>query len=766
MVCPPAVQLAWKQEATMCDLPLETRSHGVLSRSAGSAHADLGEALRRAQILSVDEAHNFLNPKSARTRMLLRNMADHTVLFTATPINKSVVDLLRLADMLGADNLDDSTLVMFENLLRRRIPGALSSGELDVLRREIQRFTVRRTKAQLNAMVDKAPSSYLDDNGRQCRFPEHRSQVYSLSESEADRRIAAEIRQQAGQLSGISLIRNTVEMPDALIREGWTEEKYLNARLLSAKRLATYLVMAALRSSKAALLEHLVGTDAAVEESELGAWTKQQVTGNRIGRLEELAGHAPGSTLKVDVPAWLIDDAEHGQAAGEEQARYQKILELCRSLSTERETTKAQTLLNLLAEHQQIVAFDSRPITLAYIAKILRPKLGIPNVILATGDNAAGKRGVRTALALGSTRKGVVALCSDAMSEGINLQQASAIVHLDMPSVVRVAEQRVGRVDRMDSPHEAIEAWWPEDANEFALRTDERFIERYETVDSLLGSNMPLPEELTNAPRVIHAKELIEEYDEAKVSWDGLQDAFAPVRALVDGNESLIPHETYEHYRNVRARVNARVSVVGAVRPWAFFCVAGTKLGAPHWVFVESEQEQPVTKLSEIAEALRYRLDSTTKNLLFDDRAAARLERMLEQLVETERTLLPRKKQRALEEMEAVLNDYVDMAYQERRQDVAERLRRIRGVFGNTSPAMGIDWNTIAEKWLDLVRPVWYARLLDRRRRKPLRLRDIRDDLIGEKRLDFDVVAQTFEKIRSLPALDERVICCILGLES
>ncbi len=62
--------------------------------------------------------------------------------------------------------------------------------------------------------------------------------------------------------------------------------------------------------------------------------------------------------------------------------------------------------------------------------------------------------------------------------------------------VVRIAEQRAGRVDRMDSPHQTIEAWWPQDAPEFALSSDEHFLERYETVESLLGSNMPLPDEM------------------------------------------------------------------------------------------------------------------------------------------------------------------------------------------------------------------------------------------------------------------------------
>src|SRR5437667_351043 len=67
-------------------------------------------------------------------------------------------------------------------------------------------------------------------------------------------------------------------------------------------------------------------------------------------------------------------------------------------------------------------------------------------------------RGRSSTTCLGSTASGVVALCSESMAEGYNLQRASAVVHLDMPSVVRTAEQRVGRVDRLDSPHVAIDA--------------------------------------------------------------------------------------------------------------------------------------------------------------------------------------------------------------------------------------------------------------------------------------------------------------------
>ena len=106
MVCPPIVESSWEMESHLAAVPLDTYSHGKLSHSRSRRHELTIEALRRAQIMCVDEGHNFLNFKAQRTQHLLRNMADHVLLFTATPINKSVVDLLRIADMLGADNLE------------------------------------------------------------------------------------------------------------------------------------------------------------------------------------------------------------------------------------------------------------------------------------------------------------------------------------------------------------------------------------------------------------------------------------------------------------------------------------------------------------------------------------------------------------------------------------------------------------------------------------------------------------------------------------
>ena len=128
---------------------------------------------------------------------------------------------------------------------------------------------------------------------------------------------------------------------------------------------------------------------------------------------------------------------------------------------------------------------------------------------------------------IGSESGPAIALCSDAHAQSINLPAASAVVHLDFPTVPRLAEQRVGRVDRLDSPHAEVSVYYPDDHADFALRADEKFFERHHLVAELLGANIPLPE-LTRRlevekGRVIPVEDVDEEPsvgDESVSAWD------------------------------------------------------------------------------------------------------------------------------------------------------------------------------------------------------------------------------------------------------
>ncbi len=476
MICPPAVLPDWKREAMQAHIHLETFSHGGLSHGKSRGHELSVESLRRAQVLCVDEGHNFLNFKAKRTQQLLRNMADHVVLLTATPINRGVNDLLRIADMLGADNLADSTLKAFQRMLgARSLTRTLTEPEVDQLRKEIRQFTVRRTKRVLNSLIDREPEAYRDHRGRPCRFPRHKPKVYRLEEPDVDRTIAREIRTLADELYGATHFVRPIEMPEILRRQGVSEERYLQGRLGSARKLAGYQIMSSLRSSRAALFEHLRGSEAAIEVFRIDGFSKKAETGNLIDTIRRLEGQIPTNRLSIELPSWLREPEAHSKACAHDLDIYQRIAALVPRLSPQREQAKVDLLIELVARHGLVLAFDSRPISLALIRQMIGSPPGVKS-LLAWGDAASDRETVLKSFAPGSTARGVIGLCSDSLSEGVNLQQARALVHLDMPSVVRIAEQRVGRVDRMDSPHREIEAWWPQDAAEFALSSDHRFI--------------------------------------------------------------------------------------------------------------------------------------------------------------------------------------------------------------------------------------------------------------------------------------------------
>jgi hypothetical protein len=371
------------------------------------------------------------------------------------------------------------------------------------------------------------------------------------------------------------------------------------------------------------------------------------------------------------------------------------------------------------------------------------------------------------AFAPGAEATGIIGLCSDSLSEGVNLQQASCMVHLDMPSVVRIAEQRVGRIDRMDSPHREIEAWWPEDAPEFALAADEKFIERFETVERLLGSNLPLPEQMqSKRQQVVRAKDMIAEFEmeAGRAEWDGIEDAFESVRDLVTGPTSVVNEDVYTHYRNVTGRLLSRVSLVRARRPWAFFCLGSGRGGAPRWILLTGERSPPLADLDLICASLREKLGNSTEDLQMDGRASTVLQQFISRLGDAERILLPRRKQRALDEMEYVLERYVKLALDAGERKRAENYGALQRLLAEAHPERQPDWDEVAARWLDLIRPVWYDRL-KAKRKKPLLLEDIRRDLISREAELGPLCIERFHSFPIVPSPDVRIRVCILGVD-
>lgn len=773
LVCPPGVEDTWRDEAVACGLSINTVSHGKLSRSKlDQPHREQRE-VQRAQLLAVDEAHNFLNRNAKRTRYLRDNFADHVMLFTATPISRGPADLLDLVALLGPDNFDDATLDILSQLERRGgISATLAPTVIEDLRREIQRFTLRRTKTQINRLVDRDPGSYQHATAhRTCRYPDHQPNAYPTGETPADIDAAGSIRAHTLDLIGLTLLPRRLVVPKSL-RNFFTDEQWLRFRLASAHGLAAHHVLGALRSSRAALHEHLCGTTAAIAAYDLPDRFKATDTGNTIGRIDELSSDGPPRIdLECDIPDWLTNPTAWTQACAAESSRYAAILDHLSLVSPAREQAKAELLKGLAQRHDRVLAFDHHLITLAALREMLSDCA--VDVLIATGQSKAERTKVERIFAPTATGR-AIALCSDAMNEGLNLQGAAAIVHLDLPTTLRVAEQRVGRVDRMDSPHDAIEAWWPRDGDAFATRANERLAQRVAESDTLLGSNLPIPDLRVVQPALtgsidddtIVSPEDIQRDLEAsqRKPWDGIGDALDPARRLIEGPEALISSAVYESYRRSSSRVIARIAPLRTTATWAFLAVRSSAKGAPRWMLVEPDHQPIVeTDLTAVSERLRAHLAQDPPNRPLDDDADAWLDRCLDIATSAEYQLMPRRMQRALAQMDDVLNAWATRCQREGHELDATRWDALARIARPATAEAQADPFAVAERWLELISPVLELHRAEARRARYVLINDVTVRLKADP-MGIGEVEAMFSGLETAAPLAERVSACILGV--
>ncbi|MEM1406564.1 MAG: SNF2-related protein [Bacteroidota bacterium] len=425
IICPPLVINNWRNEfRALSRVDYSQISMWLFSNAGKKKMAEAANDVDLANIITLDEAHNYLNPDSKRSKAIQHRKADHTLLVTATPMNKKADDLLRLIELLDVDNLSDEDFKRFKLLREKK--RKLDKNDLSSLKSFISHFLVRRTKAELNKEIDKEPEKYLNKEGKQCRFPIQLCPTYKTGETKRDIEIAIQIADLAQKLKGVIYLRSILR-PDWELASEEEEQIYIDRRIRAANALCGYMIKASLRSSSAALLEHVAGSDEAKEH--FGFDSKKNKTGNQIAKIESFKHKVPRKSFKHSLfPKWLVDKNEYLKICNEEINIYKKIGTHAKRLSGQRELSKAKHLLRLQRKHKLIVAFDSTVITLDYLNFLLMNQNTNSKVYVVSGNTATVRNEVMEIFKLGSTSKNCIALCSDQMSEGANLQQASAVV--------------------------------------------------------------------------------------------------------------------------------------------------------------------------------------------------------------------------------------------------------------------------------------------------------------------------------------------------
>jgi superfamily II DNA or RNA helicase len=767
IICPRQVMENWEREQDHFTLYNKIESMGKLSLGLDKNQRTLQKSIQNSDILVIDEAHNYLHPNSKRSKAIIPKGSCNVILSTATPINKKIDDLLRLIELLDIDNLSDSDLDTYFELRKNRRNG-INKKELEQLKRYVNQFIVRRTKRELNRMIERAPDQYKNRLGNVCKYPKTNSIIYKTAETESDKEIAKQILALTAQLRGIHYLQR-LNIPNYLNTD---EEKaiYIKQRFTSATALAAYMVRVKLRSSRCALFEYLYGTKAANVKFELNS--TKNYSGDIFGKIRKLKTTVPKCNidhkLLSDEHKWLYNEELYSRFCNDEISIYQEIGKLLERLSDKREESKIQTLINSIRHHRKVLAFDSTVITLDYLHKLLLEKQVNAKTIVAAGHNTQDRNQVMKLFALGTqTEEKLIALCSDAMSEGINLQDASCLLLLDMPSVLRIIEQRIGRLERMDCENKEITVMWPDDSDEFSLNGDKRMIDTLLLTEDLIGNNVGIPQAIyekhlkngLNTQNIINA---YYEYSNEEYGWEGVRDSTQDLYNLIEGDGALIDHQTYDLYKDVDATVKTAISFIESDEKWSFFSFRGSTSKSPKWLLID-EKNKGYTDFSEISERLKSYL--CKGNIIqrkwkeFD--TSITIKEIIHRLRKQEKALLPWKKRRALEKGEKILNHYATNVFKSDTDKVnAKRLLdlfKIDSVDDNY-----VDLDQFANLWLDILIPE-----LDKLKAEKTRIRKIytlRDLSHKNVTINSDHLIWLLENCQYSNTLDEMISSCIIGL--
>jgi superfamily II DNA or RNA helicase len=767
IICPRQVMENWDKEQQHFALYNKIESMGKLSLGHERNQRQLHKSIQQADILVVDEAHNYLHPSSKRSKAISPKSAGHVILSTATPINKRPEDLLRLIELLDIDNLSDVDLTAYHELRKNHKKG-MSKDHIANLRRYINQFIVRRTKKELNRMVDRDEKRYKNKLGNTCRYPKTNSKIYSTGESDADKKIAQQILTLASELKGIHYLQS-LKLPGYLsVLED--QKAYVRQRFISAPALAAYMVRVNLRSSRCALHEYLHGTVAANEKFSLRS-TKNP-SGNIIDKVEKCSIKVPrkyvSDILLSQEQKWLYQKDRYEEACKQEISIYLRISALAEKLSDKREQSKVAELIKQADSHKKILAFDSTVITLDYLHKLLTDKRLDLEVLVAAGHNTSNREQITKLFALGNQTTGkLIALCSDAMSEGINLQDASCLVLLDMPSVLRKIEQRIGRLERMDCEHKEITVLWPDDSEEFSLNGDKRMIDTLLVTEDLIGNNVEIPSAIyeKHLKAGLTTKNLIKaftEYSEEEHGWDGVRDSTQDLYSLIEGKDALIDHQTYEDYKDVDATVKTAISFLETDQTWSFFAFRGSTARSPKWLLIDGKNKG-YTDFSEISEILKQYL---SKGKVIQRRwkevyTPEIMRQVMYRLRSQENELLPWKKRRALERGEKILRHYLTNIFKsEADKGNAEKILTLFNP--ESADDNYVDLDQFADLWLSILLPELDKLKAEKtRKRKIYTLRDLNHQNVT---LHSDQLTWLLDNSQYSNTLDEMVAACIIGI--
>lgn len=492
VVAPAVLREMWTEAAASANRSVSFISSESLSRARGGLPAPC-TAEREDRLVIVDEAHHFRNPLTKRYDALALLVAKKDVLLlSATPIHNKRRDLTTLlALFLGseAEQLDPA---------------------------QLGKIVVRRER----------------DNQTALGLPEIRPPVsLSVSHDETIPRLLLDLPpplppRDAGD-GGVLLVHSLIRQwasSDAALERALVRRLQRSASLTAALECGTY-------PSKAELSAWVAGDDSV-----------------------QLAFAELVATPYAFNDAMLLAVRLHADAVSD-------LLKTVRR-SRHHDAERAALVRSIRQNHggKGVVAFSQYAETVEALFRLLS-RDGEVAALTGNGARVAGGRITRAdairrfapvASGVAKPRPSEAVsllLATDLLSEGVNLQDAAVVVHLDLPWTPARMEQRLGRVARMGSRHSQVYSYTirpPVNAEaliriESVLREKMKasgiVVDEFQSLASL-GSSFTRTER--NAPRVTEAiRSILESWSQTDADAPNDSSAVATVIGNIDGFVSL-----------------------------------------------------------------------------------------------------------------------------------------------------------------------------------------------------------------------------------
>lgn len=413
----------------------------TIARERAAAHPAPGGAGR---LVVVDEAHRFRNPGTLRYTALARLVgADARVLLiTATPVNNSPRDLLHLLRLFSPDDgFRDAGVPSLRDAFETPTGEAAGAGvATDRVAAVVRAVVVRRTRAMVGDRFASPTSGP--------RFP-----------ARAPPRV---VRYRSPGLSSLveSLAALELRAYDSLYRDGATGA--------GATALLRLNLLKRLDSSPAAFRTSLARLDRLLR-SALDAAHAGRVLATGARTVKGAGDDDPLQLTLIElVTCPAGPDVDLGDLIGSIQRDLARVREMVRLRGPGRDQ-KERALLDLLtrAGGEKVLVFTEYRDTAESLWRALAKRFPTGRVDGSgawLGSRPAGRRTVVERFAPRANRRGPpphrervdVLVATDVLAEGLNLQDARHVVSYDLPwNPVRLL-QRIGRVDRLGSPHSEI----------------------------------------------------------------------------------------------------------------------------------------------------------------------------------------------------------------------------------------------------------------------------------------------------------------------